>query len=271
MGSWIADPTKPIVVIDSTGKHMVLYPAKQSAKANKNRTNHDASGCSSTETTPRASVVSLSKTIVGSDTERNDFSSQEFFGPMIGPNTNLMMTGLFRGGPGSEHVLGGQVVGPPEAFYPWKSINANGDIEHDTLFDQDSYNMLDTTNYDEFIQYGSESESNADVTNQDGNISPTTDTFPTTLSIPRPSSAAPTSTTQELLQHFDKGIVSAFRRDQSRLKTAMLDQHSPTLGNSFYGMKTTYAPMHSPFSPLHKRKGSFGQEIGGHKRKKGSF
>ena len=270
MGSWIADPTKPIAIIDSTGKHMVIYPAKRTSRPNRIQTNPNASGRSSADTTPRASVTSLSKTVVGSDNERSDISSQGILGPMIGSHTNLMMSGLFHGGPGSEHVLGGQVVGPPEAFYPWKSINANGDIENDLQFEQDPYNMLDTTNYDEFITYDSESESNAEATNQDDTISPTTSTFPTSLSASKPSSSASMSTTQELLQHFDKGIVTAFRQNQS-LHTGIMDRTFPSASGSIYGMKTAYASINSALSPLRKRKSSFGQENGGHKRNKGSF
>ena len=230
MGSWVADPTKPIAVIDSTGKHMLIYPATRPRTVKKPVRRITQSGGNSMNTSPIASFSALASGFAESDNDYSEMSSQELASPTMGSGLNLMMPGVFHGGPGSEHLRGGQVIGPPEAFYRFKSFNANGT---QLLDDDDSDNDEedDTTgeeilNVQDFIDFGDDSSDNEEsaIDQATPTNRATTSISPgfarlSTLSVPsfEPLSPVPNSpSAQDLLDHLDRGVVSAFRRNQNR-------------------------------------------------------
>jgi len=252
MASWVVDPTKPIAVIDSTGKTMLIYPAPRSVKKSESAFINSLS--SSATASPRTSMAGLAKNFDGafddSENDRSDPSSQEQTTTMLGSAANLMMPGLLHGAPGMEHILGGSVLGPPEAFYPFKSIDANGmlldDDDDDADDDDDPEHML---NIQDFIDFGDDSsdidEQMLDDSDSTLLAKPLTDTPSKTL-----ATSAQRSSSIDLLQHFDKGIVASFRRNQTRHQS-LLRRPSAT-----YGIKGArqFAAI-SPISPS-KRKAS---------------
>jgi len=253
MASWVVDPTKPIAVIDSTGKTMLIYPAPRSVK--KSQSAFISSLSSSTTASPRTSMAGLAKTFDGafddSENDRSDPSSQEQTTMMIGSAANLMMPGLLHGAPGMEHILGGSVLGPPEAFYPFKSIDANGTLlddeeEDDDDDDDDPEDML---NLQDFIDFGDDSDSVDQMLDDlDSTLlaKPLTNTpFKTSgMSIQHSSSI-------DLLQHFDKGVVTSFRRSQTR------DQSISRRPSATYGIKGgRQFAANSPINPSKKRQAS---------------
>ncbi|MCJ1396930.1 hypothetical protein MMC11_000122 [Xylographa trunciseda] len=256
MASWIVDPTKPIAVIDSTGKTMLIYAAPRSAR--KTPAGFVSSLSSSTTTSPKTSFATLSQGLDNDEVDRSDLSSQEQPVTMIGSGANLMLSGLLHGGPGSEHILGGQVLGPPEAFYPFTSMDANGlmfddEYEEDDDDDDDPEYML---NLQDFIDFGdsSDSELENDMTaNSSALPSPILSTSKDTFTpVKSGSTSTQQSSTQNLLQHFDKGVVSSFRRNQTRHQSLL---RRPNFSSSFTAIKGgRHIAANTPISPLRKRK-----------------
>lgn len=252
MGSWIADPTKPIAVIDSTGKHMVIIPAQRPTKADKLFSHVSTSGSSTANNSPRNSFAGLVGGLDESDNDRSDFSSQEFMGSMYGSGANVMMPGLLHGAAGSEHILGGQVMGPPEAFYPFKSVGPDGqlleDADDDDDDDDDDENLW---NVHDFIDFG---DGSSDDEKQDGED---TEVPPSAATPAATSSNTTVGSAHNLLEHFDRGVVTAFRRNQHRHQ-ALLRRPNPSSslrgGDAIKGGRHIAA--NSPISPLRKRKPS---------------
>jgi hypothetical protein len=214
-----------------------------------------------------------------------------------------MMGGLLHGAPGGEFLLGGQVLGPPEAFYPFRSVGPDGrlldhddDNHGDDDDDDDDEQML---NVNDFIDFG-DGSSSGDNDDRDDDLatieSSTSDAGMTSPTIWNPPSApetvasSPTVTSaQSLLDHFDRGVVTSFRRNQHRhkmlLKSPVRGQMSmaaPTVsGSAIKGGR--FAAANSPITPKRKRKlsvgsmpppssfGLSGTAANGHKRRKSDF
>ncbi|MCJ1432457.1 hypothetical protein MMC27_001813 [Xylographa pallens] len=254
MASWIVDPTKPIAVIDGTGKTMLIYAAPHSAR--KTPAGFVSSLSSSTTTSPKPSFATLAQKLEDDEIDRSDLSSQEPPTTMIESGANLMLTGLLHGGLGSEHILGGQVLGPPEAFYPFRSIDANGLMFDDDDLEEDDDDPEYMLNLQDFIDFGDSSDSELENdTNADSSAlgSPVV-TVPKNTFTPSRAGSALTqpSSTQHLLQHFDKGVVSSFRRNQTRHQSLL---RRPTLSSSFAAIKGgRHIAANTPISPPRKRK-----------------
>ena len=240
-----------------------------------------------------------------SDNDRSDFSGQDCGGPMLSAGANLIMPGLFHDAQGSEFLLGGQVLGPPEAFYPFRSIGADGNVveDDDDDEDEDDENLWNVHDFIDFGDGSSDSEANAD----DGTEvppSPATSMIANPASTPAPTpgqTAAKTeaawtskSTAQEMLDHFDRGVVTAFRRNQHRHQALLRrPQHREFMGSGPASTKAGSAikggraiAANSPISPLRKRKASVSIDrrasplagipatrklMSAHKRRKSSF
>ncbi|KAI9831550.1 MAG: hypothetical protein M1819_004780 [Sarea resinae] len=279
MGSWVADPSKPIAVIDSTGKRMVIYPARIPTKKDANLFGIVGNG--SMRTSPGTPFQSLGE---DSDNDRSDFS-QDLTSPIVGSGANLMMGGLLHGEPGSEYLLGGQVLGPPEAFYPFKSVGSDGQImeeeEDDDIEDEDLWNVHD------FIDFGDGSTDSEGEENHDGLVtSPATSMIVHPASTPARGGDATTpsrDSTAQLLDHFDRGVVTAFRRNQTRHKVLLSRSQSRDVpaSNAISGMPYAnrgpikggrLAAANSPITPMRKRKwGKSGSPGGGSPLAKGSL
>lgn len=186
-----------------------------------------------------------------SENDRSDPSSQEQTTTMIGSAANLMMPGLLHGAPGMEHILGGSVLGPPEAFYPFKSIDANGmlldDAEEDD--DDDDDDPEDMLNLQDFIDFGDDSDGvDHMLDDSDSTLlaKPLTDTPSKT-----PGMSVQHSSSIDLIQHFDKGVVASFRRNQTRHQS-LLRRPSAT-----YGIKGgRQFAANRPINPSKKRQAS---------------
>lgn len=268
MGMWIADPKKPVVVINASGKNIIIYPTQRTLKADNSLSTVASSGSNSVANAAyRYSLTDSFNPFEESESDRSYPSSQDLMGPMLGAGTNLMMPGLLHGGPGREHILGGQVLGPPEAFYPFRSVGQDGlCLEDDDDEYGDDYGEVDQhLNMDDYIDYGDDSlDVNEEHEKANTDFTPTT-TINIAALTPKPTPvevtkvAASASTTQHLLQHLDKkGVVGAFRKNHDRVKARM---RQPTFNTSTYGLPGgikggRHAAANNPFSPLRKRKAS---------------
>ena len=149
LASWTIDPGKPYAVVDKDGIHMVFHPAR---RPQTNIARNLGSTASSTSTSPtRANTPSANKQTYDSENDRSDSSSQAV---LLRSPANLMMSG-FAGNDSSTGPLFGPATGPPEAFYPWRSVDAQGNM----VGDDDDYENNDTDDEPEldifdFIDFG---------------------------------------------------------------------------------------------------------------------
>ncbi|KAL8865484.1 MAG: hypothetical protein Q9198_009301 [Flavoplaca austrocitrina] len=151
-----------------------------------------------------------------SELDRSERSSQGITTPMLSASPNLMMSGL---GLRRGNMLSGHAMGPPEAFFPFQSIGADGtmmvdgvDVGYDDISSEDEGE--DMLNIEDFINLrgsSADSDQEADVFIS-GRISPAPSS--PTQSAAKPSSVVPSPTQSTFLDHLDKGMVTAFRRNQ---------------------------------------------------------
>ena len=254
MGSWIADPTKPMAIVDSTGTRLVIYPPQRPQKRNQFFASLGSSAASSANSSPRPSMSQLAIAVDDSEAEPSARSSQDPVSPMFGSSPNLMMSGLVNVGPGSEHLTGGQVLGPPEAFFPFTNFDAGGNVIMDEDDDEDEDDLL---NLDDFIDFGEDT----DGSDHEGAIaephSPSASSMTSGISAtPKPAKmSSATPSTPSLMDHLDKGVVTAFRRSQYNHRPT---QRRPSKGSlqrvnaAFKGGRRAAAD--PPLSPLKKRR-----------------
>ena len=116
MGSWVADPTKPIAVLDSTGKGMIIIPALRPHKVD--RMFEQISSTSATaDSSPRGSFTGLADGIEDSENDRSD-------APLFESGSGTIMPQQIHSDPTSEFFHpSGHILGPPETFYPFVAID----------------------------------------------------------------------------------------------------------------------------------------------------
>jgi hypothetical protein len=248
--SWVADPSKPIAVIDSTGKRMLIIPARKSVDPSVDSFGFASSTSTTANTSPQTPFARLHE---DSDNERSDSSGQGV--PIAGSGANLMMGGLLHA-PNADFIRGGQILGPPEAFYPFTTMRADGTIEDD--YDEDDENLWDVN---DLIDFGDGSSSDDEGL---GSL------FPTSAASSPPAIGSPIESpttdsgkdnvASRMLKHLDRGVVTAFKRDQHRHKL-LLDRSQdrlpqPTLTaferNAIKGGRLAAA--NAPISPIRKHR-----------------
>lgn len=171
----------------------------------------------------RFSVDAINNTPSQTPTRNNSIVESS---PMISNSGNIMMSAMNNFGDPftfGNQFLGGQAVGPPEAFYPFTSINADGTVvAHDSssAYDEDDMDDEDLWNVEDFLEFGEETSGD-----ENGHeVEASSDSPGTVVPCSAPalsSSAQPTTIRSEdqvhpLLDHFDKGVVGSFRRNQNR-------------------------------------------------------
>ncbi|KAJ6167378.1 hypothetical protein N7497_000221 [Penicillium chrysogenum] len=207
MGTFVADPHKPVALVDCTGKHLVIIPAYASSR-------HDwldsaANSMPGTaNTSPRQTTLHL---VDESDTDALASPNQMDFSPMLASSANLMMTAL-----GNDLTPGGQ------------------DFTIDSSFEEDEEDDPESAlNVDDFIDFGNgSSDEDEDLDKQfddDALVSPMATPFGKSLGTPTPtrkSELQPANSEERFLNHLDKGIVTAFRRNHNRYQALLrLPQH----------------------------------------------
>jgi hypothetical protein len=218
MGTFVADPNKPVALVDCTGKHLVIIPAYASSRHDwlESATN---SICGTANNSPRATTMHL---VDESDTDALASPTHVDLSPMLASSANLMMTAL-----GNEITTGGQVMGPPEAFYPSRDFTIDSSFEDDDDDDPES-----ALNVDDFIDFGNGSSDDDDMDKEfddDALASPmAAPSMPAGAGTPTPnrSGDAQTNSAERFLNHLDRGIVTAFRRNHNRYQALLrLPQH----------------------------------------------
>jgi len=274
MGTWTADDNKPIALVDSKGKHIVFYAApRRAARA-----------------AAQSSKCSPANPFANFDSENEPSDGSGGIGPsdpMLSSPASLITTGFSHTQGHGESLISCLALSPPEAFYPFLSVDVVGTITVDDALQKDGSDRNSAEpdfqlNIDDFIDFGDHSDSDeqdehndtsgpiatataTDVETEADNAPPTTRTAPRPAVQPcEPSTPAPAGS---LLEHFDKGVVSSFRMSHERLRNTV--RTTPKGLEMIKGGRHAIAK--NPISPLRKRRGSgraFGSltEARGHAR-----
>lgn len=184
-------------------------------------TDYHSSTSSTVNNSPRNSIAQLNANASDSEVSNEVFNN--------GLSTDIMLSGIFGSGP-NDYVFGNESVGPPEAFYPFVSISSNGNMgivdEDEDGSSSDDYE--DDLNITDFMDFGSDGDDtdlddDDDVEDTDVPATPATSRVAHHGSTPAaPADDTPQtrkrSTSDVMLEHFDRGVVTAFRTNQNRYR-----------------------------------------------------
>lgn len=133
--------------------------------------------------------------------------------PMISNSGNLMMSAMYGH---NSNFMG--ALGPPEAFVPFTSIGADGTIYQDSLssYDEEDLSDDDMLNVNDFLNFGEDSSDSSD--GEDGSPGDSGSVGGNQPSTPGRAKATSEDQVHPLLDHFNNGIVGAFRHNQNRHK-----------------------------------------------------
>ena len=252
--TWVVDPHKPIAIIDDTGKTMLIFDAPSSVRKRKAAlVNSLASSATASPQTPSAALAGY--VIEDSEIERSDPSSQEQpIAILRSPADITMMPELLHSISSMDPIMSAEVIGPAEAFYPFTSIDANGVIMSNDD-EEDDFSPVNTLNLQEFIDFGDDLPESDAMETEDSDPTLLAASLFTTPSKTTTTTTQPSST-ENLLQHFARrGVVSSFRRNQTRHQSLLRRPHLNTATGTTYGFKGgRYHAASSPLSPLRKHK-----------------
>ncbi|KAL9016411.1 MAG: hypothetical protein Q9185_006248 [Variospora sp. 1 TL-2023] len=262
LGSWVADPTKPMALIASSGRELIVYPAQRPAsKGGKVFPTISSNGHTSAQPSPHVLAPQLAApsgltATEESDVERSELSSQGAATPMLSTSSNLMMSGL---GVRIGNLLSGHALGPPEAFFPFHSVGTDGrvvldslDVDEDDDDDDDGEGLL---NIEDFIDFGEDSEDSDHDEGSSTESPKVAQSDQTDAEVTPTVSPSARSASRSLFDHLDKGKVTAFRRNQYDPDTSLYRASSSS--SSFQvpsPIKSNAFVAASALSPLKKRK-----------------
>lgn len=269
VGSFKCDPSKPYALVDGTGKSLVIFNPRKSRGAGSEifdpwrtkerrlssgsfRALTAAAGARSLEC-PQSSPVAQAALIDASPIYRSRTSITS----LISSNANPMMSGLVSPATGlSLEAMAGEIVGPPEAFFPFIGVSTIGnpfsDDEDDRINDED---LMDLSEFIDFTGAESETEGDSDPTRLTA----------TGQATPREhaglsSYGTEISSDTKWLDHLTKrGLINVYRRDQQHKKSlqARRGRAFTMLPPEFNRKKAIKPGRHSivisPVSPLHRR------------------
>lgn len=240
ISEWTRDPTKAFAIVGKS-KNLIFY------KAVKRR--HSTNDADMTPRMNHSHELDSPQAIFSADVT-----------PMISNSANLMMSAMSTP---YDDLFHGQAIGPSEAFFPFTSVEANGAIFQnidDYEFDEEDFSnpedMLDIRHYIEFDDSSSEDDN--------GDEDPLSESLTTSregLSGVRPTTATSEDQVHPLLNHFDSGVVGAFRKNQNRHQLlsrnaeshASLAFHGPN--RPVRGIKGgRLEAANTPITPLRKQK-----------------
>jgi hypothetical protein len=175
---------------------------------------------------------------------------------------DIMFAGL-SGSTSDFLPLGGDSIGPPEAFYPFISIE-DGNVLLDDSDYEDDEDFEDDINLADFMDFGSDGDDASDGEQGEETDVPAT---PATSMIvfngstpaqPTPMAETPlakkrTTTSDAMLEHFDRAGVTAFRNNQNRFRDIASLPHDPNLRASVSRPIRSGKAADTLMSPLRKR------------------
>ena len=267
MGTWIVDSTKPCAVIDSTGENMIICPATRPSKSNSMPMSIANSMTNTANATPTVSQQKLATVPDHAAIDSSGFLAQtsmyEYNDPVLGPGSDIVAasavlpTGHSRQ-PSTDHSFTApSVFLPMDALVDFASL-----VEEDYLNDDDDDDDDDALlNIDDFIDFGDDSSEDGDQAAGDDSAltSPVTAEGSGSVQLKTPSPDA-TMSSDNLMRHLDKHIVSAFRRGQPHHQTQARSRLGNLALNSYALKSKKQVSANASMGPQRKRKmsGSLG-------------
>jgi hypothetical protein len=211
--------SKAIAVTDRATKALTFYRPR-AATISWNATPATYSSSASTaNNSPRASLQQFNM----SDEEMG----QEMFNGSNPFTADIMLTGIFGSAPTNNFLFAGESVGPPEAFYPFVSVGDDNNIIDDEIDDDfdDDEDFEDDLNIGDFMDFGSDMDDSDAEHDEEMDVPATPATSMVALNGSTPAQPTPMAetpvnrrrnTSDVMLEHFDRGVVTAFRNNQNR-------------------------------------------------------
>lgn len=198
-----------------------------------------------------------------------------------------MFSGMFGGASNQSYNFGGQVIGPPEAFYPFKSVDSTGsmfDADDESYDDDDDpEDQIDISNFIQGLSDGEDNDDNDDNDEEMGSSFPDESESDAVFGLQSPT-ATDTSFLntpirgnsfsgfdpgmfpgQTLFDHFGgrPGLVNSFRAHQDRVKRLTRLPHDPAERSAAaQPLRMGYAA-NSVITPARKRKISKEEAVSG--------
>ena len=251
------DFSKAIAVTNRTTKRLTFYRPRTPIISWAPMNGAQSSSTSNANESPRASLAQFN----ASDSEiSNEVFNNHF------TTSDIMLTGVFGSAPDNDYFFGADTVGPPEAFYPFVSIGTNGAVmdDDDDVEDEDYEDDLKIT---DFMDFGSDIDATdveQDDDETDGPATPavskltmngSTPAQPTPMVDNTPGNRKRT-TSDAMLQHFDRGVVTAFRNNQNRYRDIAQLPSDPTIRASVSRPVRSGKSAETVMTPLRKRSSS---------------
>ncbi|KAF2735094.1 hypothetical protein EJ04DRAFT_223015 [Polyplosphaeria fusca] len=259
-GVFIHDETsQAIAVTNRATKALTFYRPRVPLAVRQPNYAAYSSTTSTANNSPRTSLTQFN----ASDSE---VSNDVFINPF--QNSDIMLTGIFGSAPASNYLFGGDSVGPPEAFFPFVSIEQNGNVYCDE--DEDEYDDYDYENdlqITDFMDFGDDASDVEQYDETDVPATPATSMVAFTGSTPAafpgstPAQSTPIGETptrkrnasDAMLEHFDRGVVTAFRNNQTRYRDLASLPHDPDLRASVSRPIRSGKTADSFMTPIRKR------------------
>lgn len=245
------DSRKAIAITDSVTKKMTFYRPRASFSSRRTNFGTYSSTSSTANNSPRTSVIQMH----ASDSE----ISNEMFGNAF-MGSDIMFTGNFDTSL-NPFLMGGQSVGPPEAFYPWVNIE-NGNIMSDEEDYDDDDDFENDINLADFMDFGPEGIETDVEQDEDTEVPATPSTSMAAFLGSTPAHSTPMTATpinrqsDAMLEHFDRAGVTAFRNNQNRYHEIARLPHDPTIRASVSKPIRSGRSAETLMSPLRKRSSS---------------
>lgn len=249
------DFSKAIAVTNRTTKRLTFYRPRTPMISWIPINGAQSSSTSNPNDSPRASLAQFN----ASDSE---VSNEMFNNPFT--TSDIMLTGIFGAAPSNEYLFGAESIGPPEAFYPFVSIGANGVVDDDDDLEDEDYE--DDLNITDFMDFGSDVDATdveQDEEETDMPATPAASAMVMNGSTPAQSTPAndtpvnrKRSTSDAMLQHFDRGVVTAFRNNQNRYRDIAQLPSDPTIRASVSRPVRSGKSAEAVMTPMRKRTSS---------------
>lgn len=196
IGTWCIDPTKPIAILDSCGKKILVCPARRPKKPDKVFEHILGSGSTSVNTSPLIQKPHPVRNLE-SDLEQSEASSQGLTSPLFG---NIPKSNFGFGHPGfnSTDLYAAAPVDDNEIF--------SDEIIGNSFEEEDDNDPEAGIRIEDLIDFGEGADdSETDLILEDSRPS---------SSAKLDSIEASQSSTQSLLDHLDNTVITAFRQTQ---------------------------------------------------------
>ncbi|KAF2708196.1 hypothetical protein K504DRAFT_301073 [Pleomassaria siparia CBS 279.74] len=260
------ETTQAIAVTDRSTKTLTFYRPRTSASPWNSLPPTYSSSASTANNSPPASIqqFNLSESEVHTDMFSNPFTG------------DIMLTGIYGSAPANYDMFGGDSIGPPEAFYPFVNVGNNGNVIDDEIEDDfdDDEDFEDDVNLADFMDFGSDMDDTDAEQEEEVEVPATPATSMVAINGSTPAQPTPMvetpanrkrSTSDVMIkgmEHFDRGVVTAFRNNQNRHRDIACLPHDPDLRASVSRPIRSGRSAETLISPLRKRGATARKKIG---------